>query len=163
MRRIPCLAALLDNCLQVVTGLWSRWIQASTGSPSDGLGRDASDSGASFSTFLASQAQLDREKEDADWVLDEVVVTGEEAEHKHGSDKGTTTRQSESEVAGSIHRGNERHSGHSDTRNESGPLGYIRYTLWPTLCFFFDPKFEEPAKEAEYKKLVWYSNKRLAL
>ncbi|KZV89958.1 hypothetical protein EXIGLDRAFT_838129 [Exidia glandulosa HHB12029] len=146
----------------ILPTMFRRWVQASTGSPSDGFGRDASDSGASFSTFLTNQQQLDREKEDADWVLDEVVVNGEEAEHKHGSDKGTTTRQSESEVAGSVHRGTEHHSTHGDFRDTRGPMGFIRYTLWPNVCYFFDPKFEDLAKEAEYRKLVWYGNKKLA-
>lgn len=105
-----------------------RWVQASTGSPSDGLGKE-SDSGASFSTFLASQAQLDREREDQDWVLDEVVVTGEESDHKHGSEKGTTTRQSESEHAASLHRGQAGHTQDMGQPDTSGLWGYMRYVI----------------------------------
>ncbi|EJD41678.1 hypothetical protein AURDEDRAFT_105975 [Auricularia subglabra TFB-10046 SS5] len=140
-----------------------KWVQASTGSPSDGLGRDASDSGASFNTFLASQAQLDREKEDCDWVLDEVVVTGDEADgHRQGSEKGTTTRQSESEVAGSLHRVQGSQWEGETHRDTSGLRGFVRYVLWPNLVDFFDPRFEDEAKEQEYQKQVWYSNKKLA-
>ncbi|KAH7102227.1 hypothetical protein BKA62DRAFT_121650 [Auriculariales sp. MPI-PUGE-AT-0066] len=138
-----------------------RWVQASTGSPSDGLGKETSSS-ASFSTFLASQAQLDREREDQDWVLDEVVVTGEESDHKHGSDKGTTTRQSESEHAGSLHRGYGAPSAQFDMPDTTGVWGFLRWVLWTEIVEFFEPRFEDSAKEDEYQKQVWYSNKRLA-
>ena len=86
------------------------------------------------SEIIDINAQLDREREDQDWVLDEVVVTGEESDHKHGSEKGTTTRQSESEHAASLHRGQSGHARDMGQPDTSGFRGYIRYVIVREIC-----------------------------
>ncbi|KDQ54456.1 hypothetical protein JAAARDRAFT_696446 [Jaapia argillacea MUCL 33604] len=135
---------------------------ASTGTPSDGLG-DVSEGSTSVPAFLASQKQAGTEKDGGDWFVNEVVVTGDDDQHRHlGSEKGTTTRQSES-GAGSMHRGvagtNESPGSH---HYQGGILEWIQWRFWPTVHTFFDPKFEDEERELDFQKLTWYSTKSLS-
>lgn len=140
----------------------SKITSASTGSPSDGLNNDGSESSASASTSLgglisAGQRHTAAEKDGGDWFLDEVVVDGEGGDrpgtHGHGSEKDTGTRQSES-GQGSVrgmhggYEGGSRSGGSTDAwdtgRDTGGLWGLLRWRLWPVMVEFFDPRFEDP-------------------
>ncbi|EIM79723.1 uncharacterized protein STEHIDRAFT_126395 [Stereum hirsutum FP-91666 SS1] len=169
-------------------GKWTRFVRqvlskitsASTGSPSDGLNNDGSESSASASTSLgglisAGQRHTAAEKDGGDWVLDEVVVDGEGGDrpgtHVHGSEKDTGTKQSES-GQGSVrgvhggYEGGSRSGGSTDAwdtgRDTGGLWGLLRWRLWPVMAEFFDPRFEDPAFEEDYQKQMWYSTKAFA-
>ena len=126
-----------------------KFTSASTGTPSDGLGGDGSESSASvIANFHAASRQQNSEKNGADWELDEIIVEhepvdGEDHDSQHraqfttnaGSEKGTLSQN------GSLRRNfDRRNSGNSD----SGYSSWVRGHLWPYIVTFFNPHFEEP-------------------
>lgn len=141
----------------------------STGSPSDGLGGDGTESSTSVSAFIASQRQTTAEKDGSDWVVDEIVVAGDDSDPRYGqsgSERDTTTRSKHSGSAGgSIRRSAGGHGAASADANyhQGGYWSWVRLVAWPNVKVFFDPRFEDPEQENEFQKLSWYSSKPWAL
>lgn len=144
----------------------------STGSPSDGLGGDnGSESSTSVMAFIASQKQTTAEKDGEDWVVDEIVVAGEDSDPRYGqsghsgSERDTTTRSRHSSSAASVHRDTTATHGSASTAsyNQSGTWSWIRRVGWPGVQAFFNPCFEDPEQEKDFQKLAWYSTKAWAL
>lgn len=144
----------------------------STGSPSDGLGpHEGSESSTSVSAFIASQKQTTAEKDGNDWVVDEIVVAGDDSDPRYGqsghsgSERDTTTRSRHSSSAGgSVRRGTEAHGTESaEEYYQSGYWDWIRLVGWPTVLVFFNPRFEDPEQESDFQKLSWFTTKAWAL
>ncbi|KAK7472046.1 hypothetical protein VKT23_000157 [Stygiomarasmius scandens] len=139
-------------------------IRTSTGSPSDGLGGEGSESTTSTSAFIAGQQQIMAESEGADWTVDEVIVKGDEVDVLRylGSSSGGSPLHSD---RGSIHNEYPAMGDGSDlrrSRSESSTMAEILNvyrTLEKQFRHFFDQKFEEEDREEEFRKLNWYSTK----
>ncbi|KDQ58727.1 hypothetical protein JAAARDRAFT_206584 [Jaapia argillacea MUCL 33604] len=147
------------NQRDTFTRFWRELVKrvtvASTGTPTDGLG-DVSETSTSVPTFLAAQKQAGSEKDGGDWFVNEVVLTGEDSQHRDlGSDK-ATSRPSDSD-SHSIHRGA---SGDSH-QYQGGLCEWLRWRCWPVVYLFFDPKFEDAEREADFQNQCWYSSKAL--
>ncbi|KAL0574212.1 hypothetical protein V5O48_007732 [Marasmius crinis-equi] len=146
-------------------------IHTSTGSPSDGLGGDGTESsGTSTTAFIASQKQITAEKDGEDWTVDEVVVSGGDVDHwrQVESERDTTTGGTpEHSETGSVHNGPAQRW--RDNTSSSQYNGYhapsIRTRMkgvWRSVLYFFDSRFEDEAAEVDFKKLSWYSTKPFA-
>ncbi|KDQ57047.1 hypothetical protein JAAARDRAFT_194230 [Jaapia argillacea MUCL 33604] len=136
------------------TGFGKKITQASTGAPSDGLG-DVSDISPPVPAFLAAQQQAAAEDDGRDWVVDEIVVTGEDDLHTRlDSDKDTISHRSELR-SGSAYR--QAFAGSHCC--ERGLFGWWRIRVWPAVYSFFNPKFEDPDAELEFQKQLWYTTK----
>jgi hypothetical protein len=165
VRRLAILCSLM---LTTFTGWrkWvSNWVSASTGTPSDGLDGGTASEGSTTTGFMSAQRESANEKEEAEWVVDEIVVDGDDTEvHRHlGSDKGTGTGTRRTESQASDHGGGESHSIPPESYLTPGFQSWMRWRAWPMLYSFFDPRFDEPEREWEFQKLAWYTNKRFTL
>ncbi|KZO96568.1 hypothetical protein CALVIDRAFT_549576 [Calocera viscosa TUFC12733] len=140
----------------------------STGSASDGLGpMEPSESSSSAGARVSARGAGDLEKEDKeniDWRVDEVVVSGElEAMGTNTRQGGTTSGSDRHSDAGGSHRDADvSHSGPTDDSHAKGTWGVLRYRIWPVICAFFNPEFENPERELEFQKQNWYSTKKPA-
>ncbi|KAJ4464902.1 hypothetical protein C8J55DRAFT_493715 [Lentinula edodes] len=152
-------------------GRWSRFkdkvveliqtaIRAPTGSPSDGLGGDGTESSTSTSVFIAAQKLLSAEKDGEDWEINETVINGEKPElYRYERDSGSPFRSDSG--GGSISR----HSGENGDSNYAYRPPSLRTKLqWFGLLVnsFFNQKFDDPQTELDFRKLRWYSNKAWA-
>ncbi|KAG7091392.1 hypothetical protein E1B28_010430 [Marasmius oreades] len=142
-------------------------IHAPTGSPSDGLGGDGTESTTSTSAFIAAQKQISAEKDGEDWRVDEVVVTGEDVDRwkRLGSEKDTTTGGTPGQSdSGSIRNNRTRNSPSSQGGNVYQPpsLRTKAKHIWSFVENFFNPTFEDEHAEADFKKQNWYSTKAIA-
>ncbi|KAH7870098.1 uncharacterized protein C8R40DRAFT_666463 [Lentinula edodes] len=152
-------------------GRWSRFkdkvveliqtaIRAPTGSPSDGLGADGTESSTSTSVFIAAQKLLSAEKDGEDWEINETVINGENPELlRNERDSGSPFRSDSG--GGSISR----HSGENGDSNYAYHPPSLRTKLhWLTMQInsFFNQKFDDPQTELDFRKLRWYSTKAWA-
>ncbi|KAF9262589.1 hypothetical protein L218DRAFT_929000 [Marasmius fiardii PR-910] len=142
-------------------------IHAPTGSPSDGLGGDGTESTTSTSAFIAAQKQITAEKDGEDWKVDEVVVTGEDVDRwkRLGSERDTTTGG----TPGQSDNGSVRNNRTRDTPSSQGGNIYHPPSLrskakyvWSYVENFFFPTFEDEHAESDFKKQNWYSTKAIA-
>ncbi|KAJ8094329.1 hypothetical protein PM082_006869 [Marasmius tenuissimus] len=140
-------------------------IHASTGSPSDGLGGDGTESTTSTPAFIASQKLITAEKDGEDWKVDEVVVAGGDVDHwkRVESERGTTTGGSPGQSDADSVR-NERLEAWRDSPSNMHYSPSVRTrvnSVWISVKYFFDSRFEDEAAEMDFKKLNWYSSKAL--
>jgi hypothetical protein len=152
------------------------------GSPSDGLGQldGGSESSASVTRFLASQRAHDFDTPDDDWQVDEVVLKGDQsglaaaawrATGARETATGTQTATESRGIASSSGSVRQRsiHSIGLDRRAASGSGSaagdvwhFLRWRLFPFVQDFFAPRFESADKEEEFRKMSWYTKKRLS-
>ncbi|KAJ3794332.1 hypothetical protein GGU11DRAFT_322793 [Lentinula aff. detonsa] len=152
-------------------GRWSRFkdkaveiiqtaIRAPTGSPSDGLGGDGTESSTSTSVFIAAQKLLTAEKDGDDWEINETVINGENPELlRNERDTGSPFRSESG--GGSISK----HSGENGDSNYGYHPPSLRSKIhWFSLqvVSFFNQKFDDPQTELDFRKLHWYSTKAWA-
>ncbi|EJU04543.1 hypothetical protein DACRYDRAFT_113942 [Dacryopinax primogenitus] len=140
----------------------------STGSASDGLGpldlsESSSSAGGQRPGYVRSTGDAEKEdKEDADWKVDEVVVTGELDAGTTTRADGTTTSDRHSDVA-SHREGELSNSARTDEiHHATGLWGFLRHRLFPVIVAFFNPMLDSPDKELEFQKQNWYSTKKPA-
>jgi hypothetical protein len=104
-------------------------------------------------------------EEQAEWVVDEIVVSGEDPDERHSlSEKGTSTGTRLTDSGNSTHgegNGAGRYSDNSYYRPSF--TSWLKYRAIPGIQHFFFLKFEEPDREAEYRAMTWWSSKPLAL
>ncbi|KAJ3826101.1 hypothetical protein F5880DRAFT_1476939 [Lentinula raphanica] len=149
-------------------GRWSRFknkiiqtaIRAPTGSPSDGLGGDGTESSTSTSVFIAAQKLLTAEKDGEDWEINEIVINGENPEIiRNERDTGSPFRSDSG--GGSISK----HSGtNADSNYAYHPPSLRSKMRWigSQIMAFFNQKFDDPQTELDFRKLHWYSTKAWA-
>ncbi|KAJ3980733.1 hypothetical protein F5890DRAFT_1557434 [Lentinula detonsa] len=152
-------------------GRWSRFkdkaveiiqtaIRAPTGSPSDGLGGDGTESSTSTSVFIAAQKLLTAEKDGEEWEINETVINGENPELlRNERDTGSPFRSESG--GGSISK----HSGENGDSNYGYHPPSLRSKIhWSGLqiASFFNQKFDDPQTELDFRKLHWYSTKAWA-
>ncbi|KZT58102.1 hypothetical protein CALCODRAFT_468890 [Calocera cornea HHB12733] len=158
----PAISRFFSRFLRKITS-------PSTGSASDGLGpmepsESSSSVGARIGTKGAGELEKE-EKDNIDWRVDEVVVSGElEALGTTTRAGGTTTGSDRHSDAGGSHGdGGFSHSGPTDDSHQAhGTWAVLRYRMWPVICAFFNPVFESPERELEFQKQNWYSTKKPA-
>ncbi|KAJ4471450.1 hypothetical protein J3R30DRAFT_3299322 [Lentinula aciculospora] len=135
-------------------------IRAPTGSPSDGLGGDGTESSTSTSVFVAAQKLLSAEKDGEDWEINETVITGETLELlRNERDTGSPFRSDSG--GGSVSK----HSGENGDSNYAYHPPSLRSKIrWFGLqvVSFFNQKFDDPHTELDFRKLRWYSTKAWA-
>ena len=132
----------------------------STGSPSDGLGDGTASEGSVPLTFAGAG---DADKDDTDWVVDEVVVSDDPDYPHNKSDRGTNTGTRRSDTSSVRHGVNNTEGGEDDQDfYTGGPVNWIRWRAWPAVYGFFDPRFDDSDKELEFQKQSWYSSKAFA-
>ncbi|KAJ3995246.1 hypothetical protein F5050DRAFT_1573979 [Lentinula boryana] len=150
-------------------GRWSRFKDsmfmklftlAPTGSPSDGLGGDGTESSTSTSVFIAAQKLLTAEKDGDDWEINETVIDGENPELiRNERDTGSPFRSDSG--GGSISK----HSGENGDSNYGYHPPSLRSKIhWFGLqaVSFFNQEFDDPQTELDFRKLHWYSTKAWA-
>lgn len=125
----------------------------SSGSPSDGLDEVS----ASESSVPTLKNTNNRDQDDSDWVVDEIVVAGETENSHHKSEHGTNTGTRPSDTS-SIHH----FSIVEEDLYRGGVYSWLRWRAWPAVYTFFEPRFEDRDREMEFQKQAWYQSKSLA-
>ncbi|KAF5379945.1 hypothetical protein D9757_010259 [Collybiopsis confluens] len=123
-------------------------IQAPTGSPSNSLGGD--DTESSTSAFFAAQRLITAKKEGRDWEINETVIDGEHPENLYNERKTGTPIRSDSSVSHSLENGGSDYTYHPPSlRNR------LRWLLVLVVAFF-NQKFDDPRTELGFR---WYSTR----
>ncbi|KAM0752870.1 hypothetical protein T439DRAFT_323479 [Meredithblackwellia eburnea MCA 4105] len=147
---------------------WRRLSRASAGSPSDGLAGGTSEGSASVAHFLqtqAGQASLMAETEDDEWQVDQVVVDREDRDENPRRRDGQGTATGGSRTGGSRTAGSQT-DGTPEVGYEDDPEELRRKKHWAVRWAiaaqrFFVPSFDDANAEVEFRKLRWYSEKKL--
>lgn len=186
MARIcSCLSTLLirtrDTWIDidaVVKNAFYKFTSASTGTPSDGLGKDSESTASIIQAFHAAARQQNDEKSGADWELDEIIVSNDHSEADHSqsaTDSGHKAQRTTSSEKGTTSHGGSlrRNFDRQDSRaSESVYSSWMRGRLWPYVITFFNPHFEDPGvfrvnaarasylflfvvREMDYQKQEW--------
>ena len=99
-----------------------------------------------------------------DYVVDEIVVRGDEAAQQHAvragasaTHTGTGSDTGLESSGASMHGSIRREDSAGDDANVVWRL--IRYRAWPLITYFFAPSFEPAEKEDEFRKMIWYQRK----
>lgn len=139
---------------------WRRLTDASTGSPSDGIG-GTSEGSASVAAFLSTQGQAMATKEandaDADWHVDEIVVEIDDQEQTKRPSGGSRTAGTASDGEPGMSSSREEVRSRASARESA--RGFAR--VWHAVYAFFSPRFDDSTAESEYQKLSWYQGKKL--
>ncbi|THU98020.1 hypothetical protein K435DRAFT_828505 [Dendrothele bispora CBS 962.96] len=141
-------------------------IRTSTGSPSDGLGGEGSESTTSTSAFIAAQAQIIAETDGADWTVDEIIVKGDEVDalrYLGSSSGGSPLHSDRGSLQNESHAYSEdrpelKRNGRSESSTIAGILDVYK-SFEKVVRHFFDQSFEDEEREVEFQKLNWYSTK----
>ncbi|KDQ57180.1 hypothetical protein JAAARDRAFT_207498 [Jaapia argillacea MUCL 33604] len=146
---------------KVLKNLLKRIVNASTGTPSDGLGEPSESTATPPSAAVQRQAAA--EKNGADWCIDEVVVAGGDPPHHHPDPDGPMGPRSESGDNSTRHHGGDGiHDLTGLHHYQGGFLEWLKWRLWPMILTFFNPCFEDPAQERDFQKQSWHSTKALS-